>query len=90
MKPKRQPKYGDDVFVPSQHPDGHWCNGVVNSGIAGSHEEGKLLIASTGHAKANLVSVRITSYMEHWCYPEDLNATPSGAPRRALLNDLQG
>lgn len=90
MSPKRQPKYGDEVYVPSEHPDGHWCNGIVNSGIAGRHKNDRLLIASPGHAKSNLVTVRIKDYLKHWCYPRDVNAEPSGVPRRTLLEDLQG
>lgn len=86
----RAPKYGDEVFVPSHHPDGHWCNGIVNSGAAGAHDGGKLLVAAPGHAKANLVSVSIDAYGKQWCYPEDVGATQSGQPKRASLDDLQG
>jgi hypothetical protein len=83
----RVPKYGDEVFVPSHHPDGHWTNGIVNSGLPSgtAHKDGNLLIAAPGHAKSNLVRVSIASYGKHWCWPEDVNATPTTAPISILI-----
>jgi hypothetical protein len=78
----RVPKYGDEVFVPSHHPDGHWTNGIVNSGLPSgtAHKDGNLLIAAPGHAKSNLVRVSIASYGKHWCWPEDVNSGETAAP----------
>lgn len=85
------PSYGDEVFVASEHPDGHWTNGIVNSGLPSGtdHRDGKLLIAAPGHAKSNIVLVEITSYGTYWCWPEDVNAKRSGV-KKALLDEVQG
>ncbi len=71
---KKQPKYGDEIFVPSYHADGHWTNGIVNSDLPG----GNLLVAAPGHAKSNLVRVPIDGYLVHWCWPEDVAAKRTG------------
>lgn len=89
-KPPRPPKYGDEVYIPSEHPDGHWCNGIVNSGWKdGVHADGELLIAAPGHAKSNLVAVRLEAYGVGWAYPEDVGRKPMGT-KRAYLEDVQG
>lgn len=86
----RVPKYGDEVYVPSLHPDGHWTNGIVNSGYAGApHRDDMLLIAAPGHAKSNIVLAPIADYGKHWCWPEDVKRTAVGA-KRANMEDLQG
>jgi len=89
-KPSRSPKYGDEVFVPSEHPDGHWTNGIVNSGFRGMpHPGGRLLIAAPGHAKSNMISVPIDGYGRWWRYPQDVGEKPVGA-KPTSLDDLQG
>lgn len=86
----RIPKYGDEVFVPSEHLDGHWTNGIVNSGYKGTpHTDGCLLVAALGHAKSTFVSVPVDGYGEHWCWPEDVGAKKSGT-KRSTLADVQG
>ncbi len=89
-RPVRVPKYGDEVMVPSRHPDGHWTNGIVNSGASGVHEDGRLLVAAPGHAKSNLVRVRIADYRESWCWPHDVGVQPSGIGNPTRLKDLEG
>lgn len=89
--PGRTPRYGDEVYVPSHHPDGHWCNGIVNSGLPGgtNHRDGALLIAAPGHAKSNLVSVPVDSYGKYWCWPEDIGKHRVGV-EAVDLDALQG
>lgn len=85
------PQYGDEVFIPSEHPDGHWTNGIVNSGLPGGrdHARGELLVACPGHRFSNLVVVPLTGYLTSWCWPEDVGARPTGA-KAARLEDVQG
>lgn len=88
--PPRPPKYGDEIYLPSMHPDGHWCNGIVNSGFQGvAHVNNRLLIAAPGHAKSNLVTVSIDAYGEQWIYPEDIGERPHGS-KRSTLREVQG
>lgn len=88
--PLRPPNYGDEVYLESMHPDGHWCNGIVNSGYNDTpHANGRLLIAAPGHAKSNLITVSIDSYGEHWLYPEDVGERAGGS-KRSLLRELEG
>jgi hypothetical protein len=87
---KREPKYGDEVAVPSQHPDGHWVNGIVNSGHGGQpHRAGQLLIAAPGHRYSNVILVPVDSYGQQWAWPEDKGMTLTGS-KRAYIDELEG
>lgn len=85
------PKYGDEVMIPSEHPDGHWTNGIVNSGYRGTeHQDGKLLVAALGHAKSNIVIIPLDGYKTAWCWPRDVGVRGSGAGKMVLLDEVQG
>lgn len=90
-EPPCVPRYGDAIMIPSEHPDGHWCNGIVNSGLPGgaNHSGGRMLVAAPGHAKSNLVLIPVNGYRVHWCYPSDVGAKGSAAKAQAL-SDVEG
>lgn len=87
----RPPQYGDEVWIPSEHPDGSWVNGIVNSGYGSrSHPEGRLLVAAPGHAKSSTVAVRLDAYRVQWAWPRDLGRAPNADGRAVLLAELEG
>lgn len=87
--PPRPPVYGDEVMIPSRHPDGHWCNGIVNAWIPPKHDlsAGELLIAAPGHAKSNTVIVEVRGYGKHWRYSTD---DEKRGAKPVALSDLVG
>jgi hypothetical protein len=86
----RVPTYGDEVIVPSQHPDGHWVNGIVNSGYGGrQRDDGNMLIAAPGHRYSSTLLIPLDSYGEHWLWPEDKGMKPSGV-KLARLDEVEG
>lgn len=71
-KPKRDPKYGDTLFIPDGF--GSWVNGVCNTTDASAPD---LLIgvAEGAHKSgAQIVSVPRKKYMREWAFPEDMPA----------------
>lgn len=82
----RKPQFGDEVFIPSEHDDGHWVNGIVNSG---EKPDGNMIVVATGHRYSNLVLVPVAPYLTAWCWPEDIDIRPKGA-RVSTLEDVQG
>lgn len=91
MQRQQTPRYGDEIMIPSEHPDGHWCNGIVNSGLPSGrdHDDGKMLVVATDHAKSNLVLIPVNGYRKDWCWPADVGVMPSGV-KVAALSDIEG
>lgn len=67
MPEQRRPSSGDVVSVPSRHEDGHWTNGRVTAA-----RNGRLVIASRGHAKASLIAVPMYGHGRDWCWPHEV------------------
>lgn len=68
MNGKRQPKYGDTVFIRSGMPDGSWVNGIVN-GVA---KDGGLIV---GVRKGAHVSGAQAIIAHEWAWPHEMPGT---------------
>lgn len=79
-----EPNTGDEIFIPTEHPDGHWCNGIVN-GMTPKY----FLVAAPDHAKATLVAVTRRGYMVDWCWPADVGKKGVGA-KPVSLEEIEG
>ncbi len=85
MSTNREPQIGDEIFVPSEHDDGHWTNGIINA----IERNGILLVACPGHRYSNLVLVQSDKYLAAWCWPDDVGKVGTGT-KPSTLDEVTG